>query len=442
MNPVEMIKKLPGMRNLVQAFAHQQAQITALEYQNLILAEELIDRRLLEKKRAHEKVNVVFVCHRPPVWESLHSVYEALKADDLFRVRIVAIPNKKQEPGTGLFHEHYETEGAEEFWRGEDCLNGYDYETGQWLDLRSLNPDYVFFQQPYNMTRSRPYQSGVVSKYAKIAYVAYFSPIVLDDTYDESVPLDYIKDLSFFFTQHDADHAFIQNRFRSLDMHLCRIIEVGNPRFDRMALHAGEACGIWNDPNSFKILWTPRWTTNEGNCHFFDYKDRLTEYCGGHPEVEFVFRPHPQAFKEWNATGEMREAEQRRFKERFQGGNMHLDESKNYYPLLFSSDCLIADRSTIIIDYLCTHKPVIFCTSNGRHDTIIPGVDKALYRAANWEQLNALLEDLRMGKDPLKETREAIIRDYLKVGERKAGERIRDVLRADALKEGKGEKEI
>ncbi len=442
MNPVEIIKKMPGMRSLMHKFELQDDQFRTLEYENLVLAQELIDRRLLEKKRRGGKVNVLFVCHRPPVWGSLKSVYEALKADDLFQVRIVAIPNKKQEPGLGLAHEHYESEGAEAFWQGEDCIRGYDYETGRWLDLRMLKPDYVFFQQPYNLTKPPLYQSGVVSKFAKLAYVAYFSPIVLDDTYEESTPLDFLKDLSFFFTQHEDDHAFISKRYRALDLQLCKLVNAGNPRFDSMEQYASQACEIWNRPDSFKILWTPRWTTNEGNCHFFDYRDQLLGYCEARQDVELVFRPHPQAFKEWNATGEMRLEEQERFRERFKGGNLHLDESPNYYSLLFSTDCLITDRSTLIIDYLVTRKPVIYCTSNGHHDALLNGVDQAVYRAGNWEELNALLEALRRGEDPMKERRERIVRDYLKVGERKAGERIREVLRADALKEPSDEAEI
>ena len=152
-----------------------------------------INRRIREKLRNKEKIRVLFVCHRPAVWESLHSVYDALKQDERFDPMIVAIPNKKELPGVWLNHEEYETEGAEQFWKDYDCINGYDYQTKQWVDLKEYKPDYVFFQQPYNVTRCAMYHSKVVSRYAKIAYVAYYSPIVYDEVYVDCTPADYTE---------------------------------------------------------------------------------------------------------------------------------------------------------------------------------------------------------------------------------------------------------
>ena len=196
----------------------------------------------------------------------------------------------------------------------------------------------------------------------------------------------------------------------------------------------GSTCDIWETEKKYRVIWTPRWTTNEGNCHFFTYKDKFLELCKNHQEIDFVFRPHPQAFREWKTTGEMNEKEQEAFRSNFGKGNLHLDESRNYYPLCFSSDCLITDRSTMIVDYFCTGKPIIYCGSNGVHDSVIPGFEKGLYKVETWDELQATLFNLMNGKDPLQKEREAIVRDYLKIGETKAGERIRDILRADALK--------
>lgn len=434
MNLKNTLMNVPGFRELMQKFEDQDARFNRIEYGNLILARENIDARLRRKKATGERVNVVFVCHRPSVWGSLQSVYEALEADPLFRVTVVAIPNKQQLPKLGLRHERYETEGAEAFWEAYGCIDGYDYETGAWLDLLSLSPDYVFFQQPYNIAKPPAYNSAAVSMYAKLAYVAYFSPIVADDTYVESTPGDFLKDLAFFFTQHADDHAFIEQRYRDIALHRCALYETGCPRYDGILAYRDSACDIWDADRRFRVLWTPRWTTNEGNCHFFDYKDKFIALCAERQDIDFVFRPHPQAFREWRATGQMNEAEQAAFRARFEGGNMHLDESKNYYPLIFSSDCLITDRSTMIIDYLCTGKPIIYCTSSGVHDAVLPEVEKGLYKAGSWEELRRILADLMGGSDPLQSARAAIARDYLKLGSVKAGERIRDILRADALK--------
>ena len=150
------------------------------DYKWLLKAKEEIDARLARKKAAGEQVNILFICHRPALWTTLKDVYALLKADPLFNVQIVAVPQRNKIKGFGYFHEHFDSEGAEEFWAGEGCINGYNYETGKWLDLRTLSPDYVFFQQPYNIARPDCLLSSEVSQYAKILYLTYYVMVDLD----------------------------------------------------------------------------------------------------------------------------------------------------------------------------------------------------------------------------------------------------------------------
>ena len=381
-----------------------------------------------------EKANVVFVCHRPAVWEALHGVYDALKADEHFHVTIVAIPNKKELPDTWLYHEEYESEGAEEFWKPYGCVNGYNYETKEWLDLRSLKPDYVFFQQPYNVARPPQYHSRVVSKTAKICYGPYFVPNSFDNIYDDCAPLDFLQDTAFFFAQRADEEAHMRERFAMIPRHDCQIVLTGNPRFDDTDQYAGLQSELWNDEKSFKILWTPRWTTNEGNCFFFAYRDFFFDYCAKHEDVEFVFRPHPQAFPEWRSRGEMSEAEEKDLRARFTG-RLHLDEGRDYHAVFYSSDCLVTDKSSMLTDYFFTRKPVVYCRPDAPSGDITETLEEGVYTVYNRKELEETLENLRNGKDPKKEIREKVCREYLKVENRKASEIIRDVLLRDALEE-------
>ena len=421
------IKKMPGLKDLFGRLDRIEEDIEKVRYESFLVAAENIDLRLRLKKQNGEKVNVVFVCHRPALWGSLHSVYDALKADDHFHVDIVAIPNKKQLPGLHLNHEIYESEGAEEYWKDCGCISGYNYETKEWFDLKTLHPDYVFFQQPYNITRCDLYKSEIVSKYAGLAYVSYFPPMAFTDIYETCIPFDFIRDLSFFFTQREDDHQYIVSEFRKIPYHDCRIIHTGYPKFEYMRKYAGGECNIWKGDGSFRAIWTPRWTTNEGNCHFFSYREHFTELCAKTPGMDFVFRPHPQAFLEWESMGQFtKEQRESYLKQIDEAENMHLDRSYDYLPLLYSSDCLISDKSSMIAEYLCTGKPVIYCTSDIEEE-ITGEMLKGLYVAHNWEDIETFLKDLMSGKDPLKPVREDIARDYLGIG-RNPSEQIKEIL--------------
>lgn len=243
------------------------------EYERLLRAREEIDERLARKRAAGEKVNVLFICHRPSIWASLRSVYEALKADPLFHVQIVAIPLRSPVKGRGYLNSVYTSEGAEAYFAPLGGIPGYDAEKKRWLDLRTLRPDYVFFQQPYNVARPDEYMSLAVSDYAKVCYLTYYVMVDLDARTEACTPVDFFHDLSFYFSQNEADAAFIRGRLEKGGPHLCRVEVTGHPRLEGLEKHRADRCDLWNSPESFKILWMPRWTTHEGNCHFFSYRE-------------------------------------------------------------------------------------------------------------------------------------------------------------------------
>lgn len=429
----KMIKTLPGIRGLCNRLSQIEDKLNILEYENTLLGQQMVDIRLALKGTGNGAINVVFVCHRPEVWGALKTVYEAMMRDSHFNVKIVAIPNKKEIAGKGLNHEIYESEGAEEFWKEYGCIEGFNYENKTWLDLRSLKPDYIFFQQPYNITRCPEYKSWIVSKYAKLCYITYYSPLYGDEIcYIDCLPEDYIKNVSFIFAHNEFDYKLLCERFKMIGNNIVCIENTGYPRYDSVKKFLNQKSKIWQGNNSFKIIWTPRWTLNEGNCNFFEYKDNFLELCRTNSQFELVFRPHPQAFLEWRATGKIDESEESMIRESFNQDNIHLDESKDYFPLLYSSDCLITDRSSIFLDYFCTGKPIIYC--QGKNNSgLFPEYEKGLYIVDNWKELIDVLLELYNGNDPLKNIREQIVKDYLLPKGKSAGEKIAEIILNDAI---------
>lgn len=426
---MSMLGKIPMIRRYKERIDKQlcllQEEISQLYYLN-------IEQKIKIKKLNGEKINVVFVCHRPAVWGSLKTVYEAMKNDSDFNVKIVTIPNKKQLPKLDLCHEIYESEGAEDFWKGNDVIQGYNYKTGQWLDLRSLKPDYIFFQQPYNIQRCNSYKSYEVSKYAKICYVEYGyntnKEIAL-----ECIPADFIKNVSLFFLQNTTEDDWYKEYFSNIDNKLTKTYVTGFPRFDFLNKYKNAESKLWKNShdNRFRIIWTPRWTTNENNCHFFNYKDDIFSYCKKNEDtIDFIFRPHPQAFLNYLSTHEMNEQEIENLKNAFNNSkNMTIDTTKDYLNTFYSSDCLITDYSSIVAEYFLTGKPVIYCYNKDAKINIDGEIFKGFYVVQNREELIFVLENLRNGKDELKSTREEIIKNSFKITKDGAGFLIKNIIK-------------
>lgn len=433
LNKIPLIQKYKQKLN--EKFQAIDKEMTALASENIALRIRL---KILEGK----KITVVFVCWRPSIWGSLKTVYDALKADSFFDVKIVTIPNKKQLPELDLSHEMYESEGAEDFWHGCDVLAGYNYETGEWLNIRSLKADYICFQQPYDICRTDTQKSWLVSQYAKIFYVAYYAFFSCNETNfvnDECTPLGFMQNVSLFFTQNDADQAYMQKRMEEAGNTNVKVVMTGFPRYDALPKTYDDAQTAWNfkyDHSRFRLIWTPRWDTSEHNCHFFDYKDKLIDYCKDNDDIDFVFRPHPQAFLNWVASGEFPESEAERFKTIYaQSANMTIDTSGEFLPTFYTADCMISDTSSVVPEFFLTGNPIIYCHKKGSINSFAKdkGYTSGFYWAENWSDVVELLDMLRSGKDPLRTVRQELIKKYFYIPEQGAGNAIKEYIKQDAF---------
>ena len=416
-------------------YSHLKTKINEQEDALNYVCDENIRLRFKLKALNHEKIKVVFVCWRPTVWGSLKTVYEAMKADKAFDVEIVTIPNKKQIPKLGLSHEIYESEGAEEFWKGDDVISGYNYETGEWLDLRLLKADYVCFQQPYNICRTGAEKSWVVRKFARIFYVHYASNFIGSGILEDSDPPDFVKDVALYFNQNQMDYNLLQEYFGRIGNHFTKQFLTGFPRYDKLEQYENCESTLWSlprDKKNYRIVWTPRWCTNEGNCCFFDYKDSFVKYCKKNTDVDFVFRPHPQAFLNWIAIGELSEKQAAEYKKIYSElPNARIDDTEEYLTTFYSSDCMVTDVSSIVAEYFLTGKPVIYCHKKDCFNEFSRKLSEGFYWVRNWEELEKILQMLRSGEDPLKEKRQQLIKENFYIPENGAGEIIKEIVKRD-----------
>lgn len=394
-----------------------------------------VSKRLSKKRKNQEKIKIVFVCHRPSIWGSLATVFENCCHDEKIEVIIFAIPNKKELPEKGLLHEVYYSEGAEEYFKDFPCIviNGYDYNNKKWKSLKHIRPDYVFFQQPYNICRPKILKSNVVSKFAKICYVHYGILIFSGEVEQSVYPLDFFKDVSIIFSE-SYFHKVGLEKLLSNNNIKPKFYLTGYPRFDNLHRFKNINSKVWNfkNHNKFRLLWTPRWCTNEQTCNFFEYKDLLLDYCIQNTDIDFVFRPHPQAFVGLNATGEFPEKEANIYKNKYDNHcNTCIDTTGEYLSTFYTSDCLITDISSIIPEYFLTEKPIIYCNKSNVFNDFGLKISKGFYWVENWEDLKNTIEMLKKGNDPLKEIRKKIIQEEFFIPNVGAGYLIKENIKKD-----------
>ena len=368
--------------------------------------------RAMLKRSTGGKINVVFVCHSPSLWGKLSPVYRALVQDPNFEVSLVAVPYKHP----NFVGAEYLDDGIGDYLRrveGSDPIIGYDKGKNEWLDLQLLKPDYVFFQTPYDSIFPFAYTSECISMYARICYVPYYSMLIFRGVVEKTThPVSFFKNVSIAFVGHEMEAKGLVARFSGV-LFPEQVVIVGAPILDYVIQKKTLTDGSWNTKKvkgRTRILWTPRWHTAEGNCHFFDYKNYFIKRAKEDRSIDFLFRPHPLCLRNFLKTGELLKNEHESMLQEYEElPNAGIDISGDYEDTFLSSDILVSDISSMMAEYFITGKPIVYTHKVDTFNDFGSELAKGFYWVRNQTELEDVLAMLRRGEDPLSAKRQEII---------------------------------
>lgn len=416
-------------------------QVSTLAWENASLKEQLKRfelntqkdyRALYEQLAVFRKcldmpARVVFLCEQPSLWNSFHTVIKAMQEEPSIEVFLVRMWCKEY-VNDGSFRYKAEDFSKISEMISQDFVESYDPESGKWLNLMQLQPDYVFYMRPYDYYRYEDYHIPVVSKYAKTCYIPYGMTIMGGEIEEFASPDIFCKYLYYYFLDTPLRKPFVKNSYgRESILSEERVLCLGYPRIDVMR-QINETNEVRKKGNaSFAILWLPRWNTSENCCHFFDYKDKLARYSIENERCNLILRPHPMCFQNFLNTGEWTCDDLHELKCLYaQEPALELDISGDYTKSFIESDVLVADETSLIAEYYVSGKPIILCKKETHFSKLMTALSEGIYIANNWEDLEATLSLLRSGVDPLKEKREEICRRELLQMDETAGVLIKE----------------
>ena len=85
--------------------------------------------------------------------------------------------------------------------------------------------------------------------------------------------------------------------------------------------------------------------------------------------------------------------------------NVVFDEDPNYLDSIESSEILLADYSTLIADYFCTQKPIIYLGNFSHFNNEASEIAEGFYKPTNIEAALDLILKLSKGNDTLEKKR-------------------------------------
>ena len=367
-----------------------------------------------QKRKEDAVIKVGFLCQYIPAWNKFEPIYRTMRKNSRFEPMLICVPQQIENKQL-LDPRNTENDTYSYFVQhGYDALNALTG-PGEWLDLQALGLDYVFYTRPYNSYMPEPYTSAKVKQYAKICSVIYGMNLT-KEMFDVTLNTDFYKDIYVYFAETGYAKRFFESKFpvtTRLNIRHCRFY--GMPAFQQILADRDKPGTSWKfSKNNFRVLWTPRWTTDPklGGSNFFAYYQSILEFAERHQEMSFLLRPHPLAFPNFIKTGEMTEEEVAAYKQKIeQMANVCLDNEREYDTTMWESSVMISDISAIMAEYFITGKPIIYCASNMKL-TLAEHTEEMMrgcYVANTPEQAFAYLEMLQKGEDPLRQTRQEII---------------------------------
>jgi hypothetical protein len=189
---------------------------------------------------------------------------------------------------------------------------------------------------------------------------------------------------------------------------------------------------IKNSGENKYVIYAPHWSINhEKTMAYSTFKENgefILKYAQTHPELNWIFKPHPMLRKAILDNNFMQENEVDEYYSAWEKlGKACYDG--DYYKLFTDSILLITDCSTFLIEYLATQKPLIRLRSKSavEFNSLAEEALKVCYNVDNNAELEKTLDlILKENRDELnkaridfskslkKETSKIIIKDLLK----------------------------
>lgn len=367
-------------------------------------------RHYLKKKiKKGSQTKILFICQCQHIWEKQRCVVEKLSKNSHFNVTLLIVPDNDIADNTVF-----------EKYALDNNINYIKYYKGI---LNYIRPHIVVFPRPYDSYLPKDIRSNKIIKKAKTIYIPYgYSFMELGKT---NLSRAFIPNISLFFADVSYSHNyFITQQQKEIIDGLQESVDLGFPYLEDLVVNKsyylnGENKFNIKPSSSLKIIWTPRWVTDEtlGGSNFFKYIDCLLEYLLNNSNYNFVFRPHPYAFANFVKTGLISEERKDYYLKSIENSNNSIyDCDNNYLNTFFNSDVLITDISSIIAEYMLTKKPIIFCHNESNeilNSFALKCCDEIFYNAYSFDDIKKYLENIKNGIDPLKEKRNKFIDNFI-----------------------------
>lgn len=319
------------------------------------------------KRLQHTKkqLNVVFLVLYSSVWK-YDSVYKAMLRDKRFNPIVLICPVIDR----GYEHMIETLHSTKELFKnkGINAICAFDEQTGKHTDVEELKPDILFYSFQWSNHVDKRYNVYSLKKYLK-CYVNYAFVSV---PYEWSIASQ-VQSLMWIYFSECEDNKNLAISYNP--KYFTNIHVVGYPMYDEFTAISDvkdSRCWKLKDNSLKKVIWAPHHTIDGSDgllklSTFLLYSDFMLYLADKYKhQVQFVFKPHPQLKSALYSHEDWGPQRTNDYYAKWENG-YNTSACYGYYVDLFkSSDAMIHDCGSFMIEYLYTRKPVMFLSNYNR----------------------------------------------------------------------------
>lgn len=345
----------------------------------------------LRKVYGKRKIVVAFCVSEIAKWKS-QSLYDQLSLTDTYHPVIFVYPspldfNRKESTIDSLLQEKISLFAE----KGMNVVDVWDSASMQCVIPEDSRPDIVFYQQPWD---TPPFPTPPeIADYALSFYIPYYLVNNLELGLETGL---FLHRLVFgYIVQNDELAKFYASELKKRH-YAGKFLGLGHTIVDSLNILIAspkEDYVIYAPHFSFPIPDFERLLTYSS---FLENGKLILEFAKQHPEIKWVFKPHPKLKYELKTTGIWPDSEVDAYYAEWAKVGL-VCETSDYIEHFQRSSAMITDCGSFLTEYSCMDKPLIrlyYHKDNLPPHPILEKLYDTFYYAHNNQELMELLESV------------------------------------------------
>lgn len=374
--------------------------------------------KALKKVRGKDQIKVAFFLIHESVWK-YESVYRLMEKDGRFNPIVIVCPYIIYTEEVMFREMNHAYDSFKK--KGYQVVKSFDEQIGDWLNVKKdIKPDIVCFTNPWKLTRSEYLVENYRDTLSCYVPYGFKNSYLYQSHFNHSMQNSVWK----FFLETDI-HQKLSRQYSNIKG--ANTIVTGFPGLDQFLQKDYRPLNVWKikDIKVKRVIWAPHHTIQGMGATldystFLKYADSMLEIANSFQEnVQFAFKPHP-ILRAKLSTEEVwgKEKTDQYYQKWAELPNGQLHEGE-YIDLFLSSDGLIHDCSSFVIEYLYTKKPVMFLINDDSVYEKFNEIGKMalsnLYHGKNLENINHFIKEVILqGDDFMRKDRILFFKSIIK----------------------------